>query len=221
MEMGLTIALASVRGPMECQRRSDELPDRAVLEVVVRAAPFGWGADRRISNPHTDRRLLEVSTMVQRAMEASILLQLHPKSRICLNILVLADDGGRLCAAINAATLAVMDAGIPMKDFCVACAAGVSGDETLVDLNRREESSNAGQPAVVLPCAILPQRGTIVLAQCEARLPSVDLLHRVQTAAMDGCRAVFEIMQAAVRERAATLLSARQGHASVSNAFPT
>ena len=126
---------------MECQRRSDELPDRAVLEVIVRAAPFGWGsADRRVGNPHTDRRLLEVSTMVKRAMEASILLQLHPKSRICLNILILADDGGRLCAAINAATLALMDAGIPMKDFCVGCAAGVvSGggdDETLVvDLN--------------------------------------------------------------------------------------
>lgn len=221
VEMGLTVALASVRGPTECARRSDELPDRAVLEVVVRAAPFGWGADRRVVNPNTDRRLLEVATLVQRAMEASILLQLHPKSRICLNILILADDGGRLCAAINAATLAVMDGGIPMKDFCVACAAGVQGDNTLVDLNRREESSSGGQPAVVLPCAILPQRGTVVLAQCEARLPSVDLLHRVQGAAMDGCRAVFEILRAAVRERATMLLSARKGQAMVSNAFPS
>jgi ribonuclease PH len=106
-----------------------------------------------------------------------------------------------------------------MKDFCVACSAGLSGDTTLVDLNRREESSNAGQPAVVLPCAMLPQRGTIVLAQCEARLPNSEALRMVQAAAMEGCKAVFEILQAAIRERAVTLLGARNGHASVENAF--
>jgi exosome complex component RRP41 len=221
LEMGLTMALASVRGPMECARRSDELSDRAMLEVTVQAAPFGHGTDRRVTNPTTDRRLVEASHWLQKAMEASILLHLHPKSRIQIHVLILSDDGGRLCAAINAATLAVMDAGIPMKDFCVACAAGLSlnDDTTLVDLNRREESSNAGQPAVVLPCAMLPQRGTLVLAQCEARLPSTETLHRVQAAAMEGCRAVFEILQAAVRERATTLLSARKGHAMVENAF--
>ena len=221
IEMGLTVALATVRGPMECARRGDELPDRATIEVQVQSAPFGWGADRRVTNPKTDRRLLEASNLVQRAMEASILLQLHPRSRIQIHVLILADDGGRLCAAVNAATLAVMDAGIPMKDFCVACAAGLSasGDTTLVDLNRREESSQGGQPAVVLPCAMLPQRGTIVLAQCEARLPDTATLHKVQTAAMEGCRAVFEILQVALREKAATLLSARSGHALVENAF--
>lgn len=225
VEMGLTMALASVQGPMECARRADELPDRAVLEVTVRAAPFGWGTDRRMANPHTDRRLLEASQWVQRAMEATILLQLHPKSRIVIDIVILADDGGRLCAAVNAATLALMDSAIPLKDFCVACTAGLSAsgdtttDATLVDLNRREESSSGGQPAVVLPCAMLPQRGTVVLAQCEARLPNIETLQRVQAAAMEGCRAVFEIVQAAVRERATTLLAARQGHATVVQAF--
>jgi exosome complex component RRP41 len=207
---------------MECQRRSDERSDRCILEVVVQSAPFGWGADRRVTNPTTDRRLLEAGNLVQRAMEASLLLHLYPKSRIQIQVMMLADDGGRLCAAINAATLAVMDAGIPMKDFCVACSAGLStGDNstTLVDLNRREESSSAGQPAVVLPCAMLPQRGTIVLAQCEARLPNTETLQRVQSAAMEGCRAVFEIMQAALRERSNTLLGARNGHATVENAF--
>ncbi|CAB9528104.1 complex component RRP41 [Seminavis robusta] len=220
VEMGLTMALAVVKGPMECLRRSDELPDRAILDVKVSAAPFGFGTDRRVTNANTDRRLVEAAHWLQKAMEATVLLQLHPKSRIQIHVLVLADDGGRLCAAINAATCALLDAGIPMKDFCVACTAGLDEDTTLVDLNRREESSSNGQPAVVLPCAMLPQRGTVVLAQCEARLPSTDTLHRVQAAAMDGCRAVFEILQAAVRERATTLLSARKGHASIENAFP-
>lgn len=155
-------------------------------------------------------------------MEAALLLHLYPKSKIEIVVWVLADDGGRLCAAINATTLALIDAGIPMKDLVCACSAGGSGgdDDVLVDLNRREESSQGGQPAVNLPCAMLPQRGTVVLAQCEARMPALSVLERVLDAAMDGCRAVFDILQAAIRERASTLMAARTGHATVENAYP-
>lgn len=40
VEMGLTVALATVTGPLQCQRRSDELPDRAILDVTVQQAPL-------------------------------------------------------------------------------------------------------------------------------------------------------------------------------------
>jgi exosome complex component RRP41 len=223
VEMGLTVALATVRGPMKCVRRSDERPDRAIVDVSVKAAPFAPSGDRRVTNPNTDRRLIEISHMLKRALEATILLQLYPKSRIEVSVVILADDGGRLCTAINAASLALVDAGIPMKDLLCACSAGYSGgstDTTLVDLNRREESSNGGQPAVYLPCAMLPQRGTVVLSQCEARLPDFKTLERVLDSAMDGCRAVFDVLQAAIRERASTLLAVRNGHGTVTNAFP-
>lgn len=132
---------------------------------------------------------------------------------------------GRLCAAINAATLALVDAGIPMKDFVCACSAGYAGggtDTTLVDLNRREESSSgggSGGAAAYLPCAVMPQRGTVVLAQCESRLSNYETLERVLEAAVEGCRAMFDIMQAAVRERAAAVLAAQSGLATVRYSF--
>lgn len=157
-------------------------------------------------------------------MEAAVLVHLYPKSKIEIVVWILADDGGRLCAAINATTLALVDAGIPMKDLVCACSAGGSSggdDVVLVDLNRREESSQGGQASVYLPCAMMPQRGTVVLAQCEARLPGLDALERVLDAAMDGCRAVFEILQATIREHASILLASRAGHATVENAYPT
>ena len=94
------------------------------------------------------------------------------------------------------------------------------GIRILVDLNRREESSQGGQASVYLPCAMLPQRGTVVMAQCEARLPSLSSLENVLDAAMEACRAVFEILQAAIRERASTILAARTGTATIENAFP-
>lgn len=220
VEMGLTTALAAVVGPVECIRRQDELPDRAVLQVTVTQAPFAPQADRRVMNPSVDRRLIEASHLVKRALEASVLLHLYPRSRIHITVSILADDGGRLCAAINAATLALVDAGIPMKDFVCACAAGGAGSgdvgqsTILVDLNRREEGSPSSQ-TVNLPCAILPQRGTLVLTQCEARLPNFTYLQKVLEAAMEGCRVVFGYMQMAVREHAVLKLSAQKGQAAV------
>ena len=193
---------------------------RAILDVTVKTAPFAPSADRRVINPNTDRRLVEQSHQLKRAMEAAVLLHLFPKSKIEIVVWILADDGSRLCAAINATTLALVDAGVPLKDLVCSCSAGLgSSDMTLVDLNRREESSQGGQPAVNLPCAMLPQRGTVVLAQCEARLPSLAILDQVMEAAMDGCRAVFDILQAAIRERATSLIALRSGTTTLEHVF--
>jgi exosome complex component RRP41 len=218
VEQGLTTALATVRGPLPCLRRSDELPDRALVDVRLQTAPFASATDRRSSNPQTDRRLVEASAFIQKSMEASLLLHLYPRSRIEIVIVVLADDGGRLPTALNAASLAVLDAGLPVKDLVCACTAGYapSTDTTLVDLNRREEAPVGGQAAVQLQCAILPHRNRIVLTQCESRLANgIDTLERILEAAMEGCQLMAEIMQAAVRERASTLLAARQGNLSL------
>ena len=219
VEMGLTVALATVTGPLQCQRRSDENPDRAILDVTVQQAPFAPNGDRRVTST-SDRRLMELGHLLQRALEATLLLQLYPKSRLQVNVVILAEDGGRISAAINAASMACVDAGLPMKDLLCSCSAGYAGEGmTLVDLNRREESSYGGQPAVNLPCAMLPQRGTIVLSQCEARLPNVDTLELVLDAAIEGCRAIFEILQAVIRERASTLLGVRTGEESIISAI--
>lgn len=224
VSMGLTMVLASVRGPTECIRRSDELPDRAILDITVRSAPFAT-SDRRTTNPATDRRLLEMSNLIKRALGASVLLHLHPKSRIEINVMILADDGGRLCASINACTLALIDAGIPMKDMVCSCSAGLASnagadgtDVEIVDLNRLELRSYSGDAAVYLPCATMPQRGTVVLAQCESRL-NAQTFERVLDAAREGCDAVFEIMRACVRERSVRLLAAKNGNAVVENVF--
>jgi exosome complex component RRP41 len=233
VEMGLTAALATVRGPTDCARRSDELPDRAFVEVSVAVAPFGSsGGDRRAASSSSDRRLAELSNLLKRSVEAAVLLHLFPKSRIEISVLILSDDGSRLCAAINAASLALVDAGIPMRDLVCACSAGYcsspgagvggTGDMTLVDLNRREEGTGGpGQQgaAISVPCAMLPQRGTLVMAQSEARVPNFDAMERVLLAAQDGCLALFEIMQAAIRERSAALLKARSGRGRVLYSF--
>lgn len=227
-EMGLTSVLASVMGPSECARRNEELPDRAVVSVQVRMAPFA-SVERRAFHSTTDRKLLEMSHLLQKVMEASILLHLYPRAKILVSLYILSDDGGRLCAAINAATCALTNAGIGLKDMVCSCSAGliapssssmaqpqqhsISNNIPLVDLNRIELQSD--EDVVYLPCAIMPQRQTIVLAQCESRL-NLHSYEQVLSSAILGCNSIFEIMQSAVREHSSKLLAARNGNLRVS-----
>lgn len=159
---------------------------------------------------------------------AIILLHLYPKCKISVTVMVLADDGGLLEAAINASTLALIDAGIPLKDMVCACSAGrwnAGGSDTIVvDLNRREIQTATGlggggggcSDTIYLPVATMPQRGTIVLSQCESRLSGgAEAFAQVLDAAMVGCQMVMDVMAAAVRERGAGLWLAKEGKAQV------
>jgi len=231
LQMGLTTVLCVVVGPLDCVRRSDEMADKALLEVNLRTAPFAPASgDRRTTNPSTDRRILEHATLIKNALEASVMLQLYPKTRIVLDITVLADDGGRLSACINAATCALVDAGIPMKDLVCSCSAGlVTGtgnsangleDITLVDLNQKEASTYSNESsAVYMPCAIMPQRNTVVLTQCESRLSSIEVFERVLNAAMEGCQMIFQVMEASIKERTGKLIAAKMGNVSIKENF--
>lgn len=71
-----------------------------------------------------DRRSTEISLIIKQTLESIIMVQLFPRSQIDIYVQILQADGGTRCAAINAACLAIINAGIPIRDFVVACAAG-------------------------------------------------------------------------------------------------
>src|SRR5438046_2678290 len=94
-----------------------------------------------------NRRTLELQSTISSALAASLHTHLHPHSTISISLHVLSQDGSLLAALINAATLACIDAGIPMTDYVVACTAGststyAANDEAadpLLDMNNQEE----------------------------------------------------------------------------------
>ena len=49
------------------------------------------------------------------------MVDLYPRSTISVFVQVVQSDGGYRSACINAASLALVDAGIPMRDFVCAC----------------------------------------------------------------------------------------------------
>jgi len=67
------------------------------------------------------------------------MLEAYPKSQIDLQVFVLQADGGYRSAAFNAVSLALMNAGIAMKDFLAATTAGLIQNVAVVDLIYNEE----------------------------------------------------------------------------------
>jgi hypothetical protein len=66
---------------------------------------------------------------------------------------VLQADGGNYSVCVNAATLAIIDAGIPMRDYVCACTVGFVDETPLADLCFAEESGSS------LALALLPRGG--------------------------------------------------------------
>lgn len=78
-------------------------------------AVFSLSSGERKRKPRGDRKSQERSLQLKHAMEAIIHLEIYPRSQIDIYVEALQVDGSEYCASVNAATLALIDAGIPIK----------------------------------------------------------------------------------------------------------
>jgi len=111
--------------------------------------------------------LAELSLSFRQTFETVILVNLFPRSQIDIFVQIIQSDGGEKSAAINAITLALIDAGVPLSDFVTSCSAGLSDSLPILDLNYVELTS--GSPELIV--ALLPKSGQITLTQLDSRLP--------------------------------------------------
>ncbi|KAF9425283.1 Exosome complex component RRP41 [Entomortierella beljakovae] len=198
LEHGNTKVLAAVYGPREARHRALVVHDRAILNVEFNIAPFSTGERRRRGK--NDKRLLEMASFVKQTFEPVVITTLYPRSQIDIYLQVIQQDGGVLQACINAATIALIDAGISMTDYVCACTAGWVEREAVIDLNHIEESSDTSEVTI----AMLPRSGKITLAQMESRL-HVDKLEEVLSLAGEGCKQIHQVLDKTIRDRAEDL----------------
>ncbi|KAK9640111.1 Exosome non-catalytic core component [Aspergillus fumigatus] len=130
LSMGNTSIMCSVHGPAE-GKRGDATGGAAgsagaVVEVDVNIAGFA-GVDRRRRAGGSDRQSSRIATILRSAFQSHLHTHLYPHSTISIHVSVLSADGSLLAAAVNACTLALVDAGIPMPGLLSACTSGMSG----------------------------------------------------------------------------------------------
>ncbi len=148
VEYGLTRVLAAVYGPKESQK-SMLLPDRATLRVRYHMAPF---STEERKNPAPTRREVELSKVLRESLEPVVMTEYFPRTSIDVFIEVLQSDGGTRTVGATAASLALADAGIPMRALVAGVAIGKVDNVLIVDLNEVEDMyGDADMPVVAAP----------------------------------------------------------------------
>ncbi|KAK9103810.1 hypothetical protein Sjap_021064 [Stephania japonica] len=192
-EMGNTKVIAAVYGPRKVQNWGQQINDQALVRCEYSVANFSTGD--RVRRPKGDRRSTEISLVIRQTMEACIMTHQMPRTQIDIYVQVLQADGGTRSACINAATLALAAAGIPMKDLVTSCGAGYLNGTPLLDLNYVEDS--AGGPDVIL--GILPTLNRVTLLQADSKL-TMDAFESVMQLVTEGCMAVADYIRSVLRE---------------------
>ena len=193
VSLGKTVALAAVYGPRDLHPKHRQESNRAVLQVNYQMAPFSTTERAR---PGPSRRSVEISKVTKDALEPVLYLEEFPRTAIDVYIIILQANAGTRTAGINAASLALADAGIPMRDLVTAVAAGKIGKNVTLDLAGKEEDETMCD----MPVAYMPRLGKVTLLQMDGDIPVKDA-KEVMNAAIKGCKTLYEMQKKALKER--------------------
>lgn len=198
LEWGGNKVLVAVYGPREAIPRHTQDQLKAIVNARYNMAAFSVEDRKR---PGPDRRSREISKVISEALEKIILTEQFPRTSIDVNIEVLDAEAGTRCAGLTAAGVALADAGIPMRDIPVACAAGKIEGVVVLDLGKDED--NQGQAD--LPLAIAPRSDDILLLQMDGHL-TLNEFDQALEMAMRGCHKVSELQHSALLNKYKSVL---------------
>ncbi|MCX9086899.1 MAG: exosome complex exonuclease Rrp41 [Candidatus Methanoperedens sp.] len=196
-EFGGNKVIAAVYGPREVHPRHQQKSTSAVVRYRYNMASFSVEERKR---PGPDRRSIEVSKVSREALEPVIFQEYFPRSAIDIFVEVLQADAGTRTAGINAASIALADAGIPMKSLVSACAVGKVDDTLVLDLNKDDD--NYGQAD--MPIAMTPD-GKITLLQMDGHLTRDEFREGLEMA-KKGCLEIAQLQRTALMEKYSSLM---------------
>jgi len=192
VRFGNTVAVAAAYGPRELFPKFMQEPQTGILRVRYNMAPFSVD-DRKA--PGHDRRSTEISKVARLALEPGLFLEDFPKATIDVFIEVIQADGSTRVTGINAASLALADAGVPMRDLVAACSVGKIEGKLVADLNGLED--NFGETDMAI--AMQPGKKKLTLMQMDGIVTKqeFDDLFKLAT---ENCSKIYEMQKKALKE---------------------
>ncbi len=197
IEQGKNKILAAAFGPREMHPKHLSLPDRMVLRCRYHMAPFSV---QERKSPAPSRREVELSKVIREALEPAVFVEYYPRTGVDIFVEVLQADGGTRCASITASSLALADAGIPMRDLVVSCAAGKVGDTVVLDLMDTEDKVGAAD----VPLALMPNLNAVTLLQMDGILTPEEFEKAVNLA-IEGCKKIYTLQKEVLKTKYMTV----------------
>jgi len=193
---GETIAIASVYGPKTLNPKHMQNPEKGVLRVHYNMLPFS--VNDRIK-PGVSRRSQEISKVTEWALSPVVLLDELPGTVIDIHINIIQANAGTRCAGINAASMALAHAGVPMTELVSAVAVGKMDKTIIADVNKEEEDFEDGEGATDMPMAYLSNSGKISLIQLDGRI-QIDKFKEALAVGKAACKRISELQTKVLKE---------------------
>ncbi len=188
-ETGGTKAIAVVRGPRTLHPQHMQDPKTGVLRVNYGMMPFSV-SDR--IRPGPSRRSEEISKVVEWALSSVVDLSGFPNTVVDVFIQIPKADAGTRVAGLNAASIALAHAGIPMREMISAIAVGKVDKTLVVDVNKEEEDFHDGEGSTDIPLAVTSRSKEIALLQLDGKI-SPDELMKVIEMGKKACEDVLKV----------------------------
>ncbi len=171
-KIGDTEAYAAVYGPRDLHPKFLQNPKTGILRCNYSMMPFSGDGTR--VRPGPSRRSKEISMVTEKALTQVLDLKDYPNAVVDVFIELPQTDAGSRCAGICAASIALADAGIKMKDMIPAVSIGKIKDFLVVDLDGDEEHLDDNEAADI-PIAMIPSTEEITLLQMDGIISKKDL----------------------------------------------
>ena len=197
-KIGNTVAYAAVYGPRELHPKFLQDPSTGVLRCNYNMMPFS-GMGNRV-RPGQNRRAKEISLVTEKALLPVVDLKEFPNAVVDVFIELPQTDAGSRCAGICAASMALADAGIPMKDLVSAVSVGSVDGTLVVDLDYLEEAYECKEGVADIPVAYIPSTQEISLLQMDGEITKEHLIEALEIG-KKACQEIIEIQKIALKEK--------------------
>ena len=192
-KFGDTYALSAVYGPKPFHPRFLQDPQNLVLKCRYNMAPFST-SDR--IRPGYSRRSTEISKVIRLALDSVVFKEDYPRTGVEVYVEILQADASTRCAGLNAASIALADAGVPMRDLISSCSVGVIDNTIVLDVAGIED--NYGE--VDLAVATIADQDKFVLVQLDGII-TPEQFHEMLELAKKGCAEVYKQQKAILKEK--------------------
>ncbi|MFZ1970976.1 MAG: exosome complex exonuclease Rrp41 [Candidatus Nanoarchaeia archaeon] len=192
---GDTIAIAAVYGPRKMHPQHAQDPEKGILRCEYNMISFS--VNDRI-RPGMNRRSIEISKITEWALEPILMLDKYPNSVVDVFINVIQANASTRCAGINAAAIALAQAGIPMRSLVSSVSIGKLDKQLVVDVNKLEEDWEEGEGPTDIPITMTPD-GEITHMQLDGKISKEQLKEAIQLA-REATKKIHEIQKEALKK---------------------
>ncbi len=193
---GDTIAIAAVYGPKTMHPQHQQNPKKGVLRCNYDMLSFSVPERKK---PGPNRRSQEISKVTEWALSEAVNLEEFPATVVDVTVMILQANASTRCAGINAASLALAHAGVPMKELVASVSIGKLDKTLVVDVDKNEEDYEEGEGATDIAMSFLANSGKLTHIQLDGKITGEELNEAIKLG-WETCKKIKKVQEETLKK---------------------